>query len=134
SFAPLTVAAWSLAVRANTIRTSSDAHRIGLPKGERVHRCCSPAPAGIAVAIPHHCRFAGYGKLDGSAETRSFVAFSFFHFHVSLPRIRSAIIADPVNTEAKCTLHRRCGRPVPTPSAVAALERARWDAAVRPRA
>ena len=38
TLAPFAIAARRLAVRANVIRTSSDADGIGLPEGERIHR------------------------------------------------------------------------------------------------
>src|SRR3954447_9223871 len=75
ALAPLAMAPRRLVERADVLRTERDAHRIGLPEGECIHRPGGPGAAGLAVAIAHGGGLAGYGKVHGAAEAAPLVGF-----------------------------------------------------------
>ncbi len=66
--AELAVALLGLVVGRKLVRSLGDLHRLGIPKGEGVHRGRAPGPAGRAVAEAHHFRLARDLDLDRAAE------------------------------------------------------------------
>src|SRR5690242_16055127 len=59
--------------RGDMLGAAGDAHRLGLPEREGVHRAARPGAAGAAMAIAHRFRRAGRFEMDGAAETFAFV-------------------------------------------------------------